>query len=82
MDILGNLLDGPKRPTRLAQLCNLSFDNLMRYAGILVAKGLVQVTTEESHELYSITPAGFEMHRQYRKFWEALYPSEGWDTHQ
>jgi len=74
MDILGNLLDGPARPTRLAGACNLNYDNLMKFANVLLARGLIQVSEEEGHEQYSISQAGLEMHRQYRKFWEALYP--------
>ena len=75
MDILGSLLDGPARPTHLAAACNLNYDNLMRFAGILIGKGLIKVSAEEGHEVYAISQEGLEMHRQYRKFSDALYHS-------
>jgi len=80
MDILGNLLDGPKGPTRLTQACNLTFDTMTKFVGILAVRGFVQTTTENGHEVYSTTPAGVEIYRQYRKFWEALYPAERQDS--
>jgi predicted transcriptional regulator len=80
MDILGNLLDGAKGPTRLAQACNLTFDTMTKFVGVLIDRGLVQVSTEGSHEVYSITQTGVDMHRQYRGFWEMLYPSDRPDT--
>ena len=76
MDILGNLLEGPKGPTRLTQACNLTFDTMTKFAGILVERGFIGVSMESGHEVYSVRPAGVEMYRQYRKFWEALYPAE------
>jgi len=75
MDILGNLLDGPKGPTRLAQACNMDFETMAKFVGILIERGLIQASTEDSREVYSIMPPGVEIHRQYRKFWEALYPA-------
>ena len=80
MDILGNLLEGPKGPTRLSQACNLTFDTMIKFIGILAQRGFIRVSTEDGHDLYSISPDGAEVFRQYRKFWETLYPAERQDT--
>lgn len=80
MDILGNLLDGPKGPTRLAQACNLDFETMSKFVAILLQRGLVSSIIEENRERFSITQAGVQIHRQYRGFWEVLYPGERRDT--
>lgn len=72
MDILAALLDGPKLPTRLAQLCNLSYDNFVKFAGRLESRGLVKRSLEQGHEFYSVTPDGIQVHQDYRKLMERL----------
>ena len=67
MDILTALLDGPNIPTRMAQICNLSYDNFVKFAKMLEAKGLVERKTEQGHEFYSLTPAGFQQQQEFRK---------------
>jgi predicted transcriptional regulator len=67
LDILTALLDGPKMPTRLAQTCNLSYDNLVRFATILESKKLVERKPEEGHELYAVTVEGFKLQEEFRK---------------
>jgi predicted transcriptional regulator len=74
MDILGTLLEGPKGPTRLAQSSNLTFDTMTKFVGILIDRGLVTASHVESHETFSITDTGAKMYREYRRFWETLYP--------
>jgi predicted transcriptional regulator len=67
LDILAALLDGPKLPTRLAQTCNLSYDNLVRFAAKLESNGLVERRPEEGHELYAITVEGFDLQADFRR---------------
>lgn len=67
MDILTALLDGPNLPTRLAQVCNLSYDNFVRFAKVLEAKGLVEKKMEDGHEFYSLSPVGFQQQQEFRK---------------
>jgi len=74
MDILGAVLDGPKLPTRLAQLCNLSYDNFVKFAGRLESRGLVRRSLEQGHELYSVTPDGIQTHRDYVKLIDRVRP--------
>ncbi len=72
MDIIAALLDGPKLPTRLAQLCNLSYDNFVKFASRLEASGLVKKSLQQAHEFYSVTPDGIQVHQDYRKVKERL----------
>jgi len=67
LDILAALLEGPKLPTRLAQTCNLSYDNFVKFAPILESKKLVERKPEEGHELYALTVEGFKLHEEFRK---------------
>lgn len=72
LDILTALLEGPKVPTRLAQACNLSYDNFVRFVSTLEAKGLVQKRPGEGRELYAITPDGFALQGEFRRNLERL----------
>ncbi len=67
LDILTALLDGPKMPTRLAQTCNLSYDNFVKFATKLESNKLVERKPEEGHELYAITVEGFKLQEEFRK---------------
>jgi predicted transcriptional regulator len=67
LDILTALLDGPKMPTRLAQTCNLSYDNFVRFATVLESKKLVERKPAEGHELYALTVEGFKLQEEFRK---------------
>lgn len=67
LDILTALLDGPKMPTRLAQTCNLSYDNFVKFAAILETKKLLERKPEEGHELLAITAEGFKLQEEFRK---------------
>ena len=67
LDILTALLEGPKLPTRVAQTCNLSYDNLVKFAAILEAMKLLERKPEEGHELLSITADGFKLQEEFRK---------------
>ena len=64
MDVLGNLLDGPKGPTRLAQACNLTFDTMSKAVTTLIARNFVQLSVKDGHDSYSITPSGVEIRHQ------------------
>jgi len=66
MDILTALLDGPKLPTRLAQTCNLNYDNLVRLVAMLESSRMVEKKVESGHELYSISPDGFKVQEQFK----------------
>ena len=72
MDILAALLDGPKLPTRLAQICNLSYDNFTKFASVLQSRNLVRKSLDQCHEVYSINPDGIQLQQDYRKVSERL----------
>ncbi len=67
VDILTAVLDGPKLRTRLAQTCNLSYDNFVKYASKLESSKLVERKQEEGHDLYAITPEGLKFQDEFRK---------------
>lgn len=65
LDILTALVYGPKAPTRLAQTCNLSYDNLVRFVARLESSRLVERRAEEGRELFAITPEGLGVQRDF-----------------
>lgn len=65
LDILTALADGPKLPTRLAQACNLSYDNFVRFVAILESNKLVERRPEEGRELFAITAEGLGVQREF-----------------
>lgn len=54
---------GPKVPTRLAQACNLSYDNLVRFVAMLESNKLVERRAEEGREVFAITAEGLGVQR-------------------
>jgi len=72
MDIVADLLDGPKLPTRISQACNLNHDSFLKWAKILESNRLITKVTLEGREAYSLTPAGQQAYREYRSLMEKL----------
>jgi len=74
MDILASLLEGPKLPTRIAQACNLSYDNFVKWADFLESRKLVIRSSQQGHEIYSLTPDGHQIYQDFRKVMDRLRP--------
>jgi predicted transcriptional regulator len=72
MDILADLLEGPKIPTRIAQACNLSYDNFLKWANILESRGLVSRSAGQSHEVYVLTSDGQRVYQDFKKVMDRL----------
>jgi predicted transcriptional regulator len=73
MQLLGNLLDGPMRPTKLGQECHLSYPSLTKHVNVLIIRKSVDVSPDGTHELYSITTSGRWVYCEYRKLCDTLY---------
>ena len=74
MELLALLKEEPRVPTRLAQACNVPFDRLVGYLGVLESKGLVKRNMQGSHEIYQTTDAGRQLYADWQKVWEKLQP--------
>jgi predicted transcriptional regulator len=72
MDILADLLEGPKIPTRIAQACNLSYDHFLRWVNILDSRGLVRKSLDQGHEVYVLTPDGQQVYQDFQKVMSRL----------
>ncbi len=72
MEILAQLRDGAKGPTRLAQATGLNFDKLLEFANLLESRRLIKKELQGVHELYSITPDGYQLHEDWGKFFDRL----------
>lgn len=72
LDILTALLEGPKRPTRLAQTCNVAYDKLSKYTTTLESNKLIERRQEQGHELYSLTVEGHKLEEEFRRNLERL----------
>jgi predicted transcriptional regulator len=72
MDILAALLEGPKLPTRIAQACNLNYENFVKWVELLESKNLVSRSSEQGHGIYSLTPDGYQVLQDFRKVIERL----------
>lgn len=73
MEILASVFESPKSLTRLAQACNLNFARIERFTEPLLAKGLLKSgTSEEGIKLYSITPEGYNVYRDWLEIWRRL----------
>jgi predicted transcriptional regulator len=72
MQMLRLLLDGPRGPSNLAQGLGLNFAKFMEFAGYLESRQLIRKEVESDHEVFYITPAGAQVHRDWRAVEEKL----------
>ncbi len=74
MEILSILREGPRGPTRLAQVVGLSFDAFAEYAKEVESRRFVVKSFVEGHELYTISQEGNQLLLDWRKVWEKISP--------
>ena len=72
IDILANLIEGPKGPTRLAQACNVQYGRIAGFTDRLLEKGLIRRETSGLQETFSVTEAGFEVYRTWSELRKRL----------
>lgn len=72
MQMLRLLLDSPKGPTSLQQGLGLNYPKFVETAKLLESKELIRKDTEGEREVYRITPAGAQLHREWRSVVETL----------
>jgi predicted transcriptional regulator len=74
VEILSELRDRPSGPTRMSRVANLSYDTCVEILKELEAKGLVRREAKEGHDVFSTTPAGFQVVDDWTRVWERLRP--------
>lgn len=72
MDILANLTEGPKGPTRLAQACNVNYGRLAAFLERMLAKGLIRRQGAEGQEELAVTESGYRVYQQWSELRRAL----------
>jgi predicted transcriptional regulator len=76
MEILGKLVGGPKRATRLANASRVSFPTFVKFANELLEMGLIEVVSEGKYELYTITERGTAVYSQYANLRAKVGPKD------
>jgi predicted transcriptional regulator len=61
-DILANLIEGPKGPTRLAQACNINYGRLAGFTSALLEKGLIRREPRDGQEVFAATEEGYRVY--------------------
>jgi predicted transcriptional regulator len=72
IDILANLMDGPKGPTRLAQACNINYGRLAGFTDKMVEKGLIRRETLDQQEVLAATEDGCELYHKWSELRKSL----------
>lgn len=72
IDILANLIEGAKGPTRLAQACNINYGRLAGFLERMLAKGLIRKQGAEGPEQLAITESGYHVYQQWSELRKAL----------
>jgi len=65
IDILANLMDGPKGPTRLAQACNINYGRLAGFTDKMLERGLIRREAAGQQEVYAATEVGCEVYHKW-----------------
>lgn len=61
-------------PTRLAQTTGLSFDKFMEFATPLESRSFIAKSVKEGLNVYTITPEGIQLLREWEKLWTRISP--------
>ena len=74
MEILAELRERPSGRTRLSRVVNLSYDKCVELLRELESKGLVTRSSDEGHDTYGTTPAGYQLVDDWNVLWQRLKP--------
>ncbi len=72
MDILANLIEGPKGPTRLAQACNINYGRLAGFTEKMLEKGLIRKEMLDQQEVFAATEEGCEVYHKWSELRKSL----------
>ena len=72
IDILANLIEGPRGPTKLAQACNINYVRLASFTDRLLEKGLIRKETVDQQEVLAATEQGYEVYRNWSELRKRL----------
>lgn len=72
MQMLRLLLDGPRGPSSLQQALGLNYPKFVEFATYLESRRLIRKEPQGDKEVFQITPAGAQVHRDWRAVEEKL----------